>query len=124
MKKILIIALALMMALAVVACGDNAGQSSSPIVGTWVLTKGKVMGFEVSAADVGVNMSFDFKANGKASMTNDGETVNGLNWKMIDDSTVQLSAFGSSEKIDLEYDGSTLLMHETNSGADLIFEKK
>ncbi len=166
MKKILMIALALVMVLSLVACGgskekaknetvqgenkveqsvensveqpvDNSAKTpaevpsqgtasqesdNSSLVGTWQLTRGKAMGIELKAADLGLNMSFVFNADGTASMSNDGEKFNGLNWELIDASTVRLTAFG--EKLyDLTYDGTTLVLHEPESNADLIFEK-
>ncbi len=158
MKKILMIALALVMVLSLVACGGSkeeaknetvqgenkveqsvedsvktpaevpsqgtASQKSddSSLVGTWKLTRGKAMGIELKAADLGLNMAFVFNADGTASMSNDGENLNGLNWELIDASTVRLSAFGET-LYDLTYDGTTLVLHEPESNADLIFEK-
>ncbi len=158
MKKILMIALALVMVLSLVACGGSkeeaknetvqsenkveqsvedsvktpaevpsqgtASQKSddSSLVGTWQLTRGKAMGIELKAADLGLNMAFVFNADGTASMSNDGENLNGLNWELIDASTVRLSAFGET-LYDLTYDGTTLVLHEPESNADLIFEK-
>ncbi|MBQ6332328.1 MAG: lipocalin family protein [Clostridia bacterium] len=158
MKKILVIALALVMALSLVACGGSkeeaknetvqsenkveqsvedsvktpaevpsqgtASQKSddSSLVGTWKLTKGKAMGIELNASDLGLNMAFVFNADGTASMSNDGETYEGLNWELIDSSTVRLSAYGQT-LYDMTYDGNALTLHEPESDADLIFEK-
>lgn len=130
MKKTLALLMVLLLALGCFAAcksGSGSGGSDVPasdgeITGTWVLSKAKVSGLELNASDLGVDMSFTFKADGSGSMVNDGETVDGIEWK-LEGNTVKLGA-GGQVLYDLTFDGSTLLLHEPESGVDLIFTKK
>lgn len=92
------------------------------LVGTWVLTKGVAAGIEVSASQLGFDMSFVFNEDGSAAMIYQGETTDGLNW-VQDGNVVKLSAY-SIDLYDFQLKGSTLTLHETTNNVDLIFEKK
>lgn len=121
MKKILACMLAVLMLAALVACGSKGSGSSSPLAGTWKLTKARVSGVEVTAEQMGQSISFTFNADGTATMTANGESQDGLNWELKDD-VVKLSVQGMN-LYDLNYDGSTLTLVEPSSGAELIFER-
>ena len=91
-------------------------------VGTWSLTKARVGTTEVPVSMIGMEMAFVFEEGGKASMISDGQTTDGAEWS-IRDGEIVLGA-GGTELYTLTYDGTALTLHESNSGADLIFEKQ
>ncbi|MBR0508160.1 MAG: lipocalin family protein [Clostridia bacterium] len=121
MKRVFACLLAVLMLAALIGCGSKGSGSASPIVGTWNLTKAIVSGIEVTAEQMGQSMSFTFNADGSASMTAKGTTTDGLSWTFANN-VLKLSVQGVS-LYDLNYDGSTLTLHEPNSGVDLIFER-
>ena len=120
MKKFTAMTLAIILVCGcLMAC---AGGANNPIVGTWTLTRAKALGMEFTADTLGIDMQLIFKADGSATMINDGETIEGASWS-YSDNTVKLKADGE-ELYDLVYDGTALTLHEPESGSDLIFEKK
>ena len=150
MKKWIAVALVLVMAFSFAACGGRKTETAAPgmsssgktaenndsvsapepnktpeseIVGVWKLTRGKVMGIEMKASDLNLNMSITFKEDGSASMDNNGKTINGISWELIDGKIVRLSAYGAA-LYDLDYDGKVLTLYEDQHGADLILEKQ
>lgn len=90
-------------------------------VGTWTLTKALVSGVEVTAETMGQSMEFTFNADGSASMVYNGEGTDGLNWAEAD-GIVKLTAYGT-DLYDFRYNDVTLVLHESQSGVDMIFEK-
>ena len=92
-------------------------------VGEWKLTKAKVMGIEVTAEDMGQNMSFRIKADGSAEMFDGSETTEGLSWT-FDGETLTVSAYGE-ELFGFVYDGTVLTLPWSADGTDvdLVFER-
>lgn len=90
-------------------------------VGTWTLTKAIVTGMEVPASAMGTEMTFVFDANGTGLMIYNGSTTEGLSWTVAE-GKLKLSA-GTMELYDFVYDGTALILHETTTGTDMVFEK-
>ncbi len=127
MKKFFAILLAVVLTFGcVAACTKTEPKTDvkgdSEVVGTWTLTKAKVMGMELSAEDIGVKMGFTFNADGTGSMDNDGEEINGLSWSQ-NGNTVTLGVMGEA-LYDLTLENGQLLLHEPENDVDMIFEKK
>ena len=121
MKKTLALALALVLICGCFAACASGIDPDNPVIGTWTLTRARAMGMELSASDIGVDMQLILKANGSATLINNGETIDGARWT-FDNNTVDLKANGQ-HLYDLVYDGTTLTLNEPESGTDLIFEK-
>lgn len=122
MKKFLAMTLAIVMMCGILAaCGGLGGKTGgdSNIVGTWKLTKGVASGITISASQLDMEMSFRFDSNGKAAMIYNGETTDGLTWR-LDGDVVKLGV-GGTDLYDFAYDGKTLTVEQ--SGVKLIFEK-
>ena len=67
-----------------------------------------------------MEMAFVFDSNGKASMIYNGETTDGLTWK-LSGNVVKLGVSGV-DLDDFAFDGDTLTLEQ--DGTKLIFEKK
>ena len=119
MKKFLALMLAIVLMCGVLAACGGSANANSPIVGTWKLTKGVASGITVDPSQLGMEMSFRFDANGKAAMVYNGDTTEGLSWRLEGD-VVKLGVSGT-DLYDFAYDGSTLTVEE--SGVKMIFEK-
>ena len=121
MKKFLAMALAIVLLCGcLTACAGGAGADNR-FVGTWKLTRAKALGMEFTAETLGIDMQLIFKADGSATMINDGETIEGAEWT-VDNDTIKLKADGQ-DLYDLVFDGTILTLTEPESGSDLIFEK-
>ena len=110
------------------AAGSNPAATAAPvsgdaadIPGTWNLTQAVVEGMTIPISMLGYEMAFVLNADGTAAMLYDGETTEGLNWA-LNGSTITLSVYGMS-LYDFEYTGTSLILHETESGVDMVFEK-
>lgn len=110
------------------AAGADPAPTAAPvsgdaadIPGTWNLTQAVVEGMTIPVSVLGYEMAFILNADGTAAMLYDGETTEGLNWA-LNGSTVSLSAYGMS-LYDFEYTGTSLILHEPESGVDMVFEK-
>ena len=99
----------------------SVGLTAENVVGTWSLTKAKAQGVELPASLLGLEMAFRFNEDGTAAMIYDGDTTEGLNWK-LENGVVRLSAYGT-DLYDFTFDGTALTIHEESSDTDLIFEK-
>ena len=121
MKKTLALVLALILICGCFAACGGGIDADNPVIGTWTLTRAKAMGMEFTASDLGIDMQLILKANGSATLINEGETIDGAKWS-FDNNTVSLKADGQ-HLYDLVYDGTILTLTEPESGSDLIFEK-
>ena len=97
-------------------------ESADEMVGLWVMSSGRTQGIEVPASMLGMDLAFRFNADGSAAMVLDGETTEGLNWR-LENGVVKLSAYGV-DLYDLTYDGTSLTLFEEENSVDLIFTKQ
>ncbi len=110
-KKLLSLVVVCAMIFMVVGCSSN---SDSPYLGQWNATEISMAGIDVSSQ---MSMTFDFKADGKVTMSFDGEsqdidwseTENGVDVK---DSTTTVSFVKEGETLKGEYSGMTLVLQK------------
>ncbi len=91
------------------------------LVGEWKLLKASAAGQELTAEQIkaqGLEMSFQFNADGSAVMISNGSPTDGLSWK-VEGSELTLSV-GSYDVFTLSYDGEYLIL---SMGAKMYFEK-
>ena len=121
MKKVLALVLAaVLLCGGLIACTKSGSAGYNRIVGTWNLTKGVSSGITIDASKLNMEMAFVFDSNGKASMIYNGETTDGLTWK-LSGNVVKLGVSGV-DLYDFAFDGDTLTLEQ--DGTKLIFEKK
>ena len=121
MKKSVALLLVVVFALSLAACGGK-DMSDSKYVGEWELTKGVASGVEVSASDMNLTMTFNFKSDGKfeySSSVAGSESSTGT-WDETDNGVVLTEVGGA--KYEFTANGDALEMEQ--DGATLVFEKK
>ena len=110
-----------------VLLGDTSAEKGSVVptaevlVGSWTLTKTKILGTEVPADQKNTTLSLVFNENGSAIELVDG-TPNELEWTIREDGKVSLTEAGN-EKYVLTYDGTVLTVDAGTNSVEMIFEK-
>ena len=100
---------------------ETVDVDAAELAGEWKLSKATAAGQTLSAEQIkeqGLDMSFQFNADGSASMTSNGTTTDGLSWK-VEGGELTLSVY-SYDVFTLSYDGEYLVL---SIGANLYFEK-
>ena len=113
-KKVLAVVLILTMCFIFASCGKDAKES--PYVGTWKAINASVAGVEMSVEEVmGGEMIFEFKDNGKCTLTLADEKETAA-W------TETEGGFCVDDEIDFEVDGDTALADY--DGVTITLEKQ
>ncbi len=120
MKKIVSILLAIMLVAGLAACGG--GSSDDPNVGTWNAVSASMMGIDMEVADLFEDgVTLELKANGKFTLSVDGEKGNGK-WEYGGDA-INFSA-SDADMTGTVKDGMLTLTNLLGMGVDVTFEKE
>jgi uncharacterized lipoprotein YehR (DUF1307 family) len=128
-KKILALALALCMVVALAACGSSSNDSKgddkeeNALVGEWTVASVEVGGQKVEGdALAGYEFSYIFKDDGTASVSALGETVE---YKYtFKDNEVTFPDDSTSSEFSLKLVDSNLVMEYSDMDMKITFEKK
>lgn len=88
MKKIISILTAMILCMAMVACGGSSGKRDNSLVGKYIGVSGTTFGMTVYGEDM-AGFNLELKKDGKATLAIDGENVTGK-W-VSDDDTVTIT---------------------------------
>lgn len=95
--------------------------TAEELIGTWTFTKTRIMGMEISAADVGTEMSLVVNEDGSVIVLTDGTPVV-YEWQIREDGKVGMTMADSEEYL-LTYNGKELKLVMGAEGMEMIFEK-
>lgn len=129
-KRILAVALVMVFALALTACG----KKGDDITGTWILTGGAMIDMMaaelpegMTMADMGVEISFTFEKDDKfaMNMTAFGETETENGTYKIEDGKLTMTVEDDPVTCEYKLDGDTLtLLNVEEFEGDMVFTKK
>lgn len=90
MKKrfALLLSICMLLGTLLTACGGGKNTADERIVGNWTLTELSAEGMTINPASYGMNMTFDFKDNGKVTFTMDKDSETGK-WS-VDGDTITI----------------------------------
>ena len=90
-------------------------------VGTWDLTGVRTGDALIPVSMLETSMQLVFRESGSATIISDGESIDGLTWA-VEDGKIALGGNGET-LYTIEYDGTSLLLAEPDTGMVLVFEK-